>query len=111
MAAGFIGFMAVSMMLSQNPELQQRAQETARFMQANPWQVRVCPLRPPSDNGPACAAQGALLHNCLSVLITTSGIPFALVDLAAGAVHPGADTFGGQGAQVPPGLAILATPR
>ena len=102
------GFMAGTMMLSQNPELQAQARNAAHFMRANPWQATSTQSPPPlvldARRHARAAAhwilprpsltqsiptlQGALLHCALSVSITASGIPFALVDLAAGAVYP-----------------------
>lgn len=70
MAAGaLMGFMGFSHVITSNPELKSHAANFANFMRDNPW-------------------KGAAAHSVLSILITTSGIPFSLVDLAAAWVYP-----------------------
>eukprot|EP00440_Ansanella_granifera_P034608 gb/GFBE01037546.1/.p1 GENE.gb/GFBE01037546.1/~~gb/GFBE01037546.1/.p1 ORF type:complete len:237 (+),score=52.88 gb/GFBE01037546.1/:1-711(+) len=66
---GFGGVIGAGMMISSNPALQAKAAACALFMRNNPL-------------------LGAVLHATLSTAITVSGMPFALVDLAAAWVYP-----------------------
>ena len=62
-------FFTVSHMLSSNEHLKAKAVEALQFMHHRP-------------------GSGAVLHFVLSVTITVSGIPFALVDIAVAIVYP-----------------------
>ena len=70
-AASVLGlalFVGLGMALSADERLKRGALQFADFIQANPW-------------------QGVALHAVLSTAVTVSGMPFALIDLAAAWVY------------------------
>ena len=67
-ALGLAVFVGLGMALSADERLKRGALQFAEFIQANPW-------------------QGVALHAVLSTAVTVSGMPFALIDLAAAWVY------------------------